>query len=300
MSSAHIKQIRLGAVVVTYHPDEDFPARIRRVARQISAIVIVDNGSLPIEQAMLKRLASELHISLIFNPENVGIATALNQGMEWAIHEGCEWVLTLDQDTVVDENMVSSIWQSYHNLKPNGKIGILASSFRDRFGKRQFNDQLKSLWIARPVVITSGSFVCVEAFREAGKFRDDYFIDKVDTEYCLRLRSHGFAIYASVEPHMTQYMGNLTKRNFFGKKVRVYNYSPLRRYYISRNRIALAKTYLRCEVAVTVFEFRMMFVEVAWILLYEKRKREKMRAILRGLWHGFIGQMGKLHRPGPA
>jgi len=33
------------AVVVTYHPDHDFPARLTRIAPQVAATFIVDNGS---------------------------------------------------------------------------------------------------------------------------------------------------------------------------------------------------------------------------------------------------------------
>ncbi len=33
------------AIVVTYHPSSEFPARLSRVLRQVGALVIVDNGS---------------------------------------------------------------------------------------------------------------------------------------------------------------------------------------------------------------------------------------------------------------
>ncbi len=33
------------AVVVTYHPDDDFPARLSRIVPQVAATFIVDNGS---------------------------------------------------------------------------------------------------------------------------------------------------------------------------------------------------------------------------------------------------------------
>ena len=43
--------------------------------------------------------------------------------------------------------------------------------------------------------MTSGSFLNLKVYKEAGPFVDKLFIDYVDFEYCLRLKKKGFKIY---------------------------------------------------------------------------------------------------------
>ena len=62
------------AVVVTYHPDNGFPARLSRIVPQLDATVIVDNGSSDAELRMLRELSTYPSVTLICNFENLGIA----------------------------------------------------------------------------------------------------------------------------------------------------------------------------------------------------------------------------------
>jgi len=75
------------AVVVTYHPDHDFPARLGRVVPQVAATFIVDNGSSDAEMKMLRGVAAG-GATLICNLENLGVAAALNIGARRALAEG--------------------------------------------------------------------------------------------------------------------------------------------------------------------------------------------------------------------
>jgi hypothetical protein len=45
------------AVVVTFHPDHDFPARLSRIVPQVAATFIVDNGSSVRCYRLVKRIA---------------------------------------------------------------------------------------------------------------------------------------------------------------------------------------------------------------------------------------------------
>src|SRR5277367_2887275 len=72
------------AVLVTYHPDSELPARLSRMAPQVGALVIVDNGSAETELRMLRELAADPRIHLILNFENLGVARALNLGVQRA------------------------------------------------------------------------------------------------------------------------------------------------------------------------------------------------------------------------
>ena len=46
------------AILVTHHPDDGFPDRIARIAPQVGALVIVDNGSNAAAVRMLRELTA--------------------------------------------------------------------------------------------------------------------------------------------------------------------------------------------------------------------------------------------------
>ena len=72
------------AILVSYHPDAELPRRAARILEQAGALVMVDNGSGGKTQDMLRRIAADARVSLVLNPTNLGIASALNIGIERA------------------------------------------------------------------------------------------------------------------------------------------------------------------------------------------------------------------------
>src|SRR5258708_20319300 len=90
------------AIVVTYHPDAGLPNRLSSVSAQTGAVVVVDNGSADAERSMLREAASDPKIDLLLNPENLGLARAINIGIQRAAALGYSWVLLLDQNSLAD------------------------------------------------------------------------------------------------------------------------------------------------------------------------------------------------------
>ena len=64
-------------VLVTYHPDAGFPARLDRIRPQVGGGVIVDNGSDSASLQMLAKLPPGV-LSVVFNQSNLGVARAFN------------------------------------------------------------------------------------------------------------------------------------------------------------------------------------------------------------------------------
>src|SRR4029077_10638173 len=126
---------RVCAVVVTYHPDHDFPARLNRIVPQVAATFIVDNGSSDAEMTMLRGLAAGGTITLACNLENLGVATALNIGVRRAIALGFTWALLLDQDTEVAHDWVERLVATHASCPDGDRIAIVGSRFRDTQGQ---------------------------------------------------------------------------------------------------------------------------------------------------------------------
>jgi rhamnosyltransferase len=66
----------------------------------------------------------------------------------------------------------------------------------------------------------------------------DYFIELIDQEWCFRARSMGYKIFVTPNSSMVHTIGESTM-NILGIKIGYY--SPLRRYYLSRNSILLVR-----------------------------------------------------------
>src|ERR1035441_2409287 len=94
------------AIIPTYRPDPDFPSRLELVARQVGCVIVVDDSECPATALRLKAVAA-LHRNLfvLHNEHNCGLAASLNKGVHEANYLGYRWYLTLDDDTIVRQDM---------------------------------------------------------------------------------------------------------------------------------------------------------------------------------------------------
>jgi rhamnosyltransferase len=258
------------AVIVTYHPDPDFVKRIGLVRPQVGEIIIVDNGSPSF---------SLCEASAIRNDTNLGIATALNQGVRWAKEHGFNWVLLLDQDTTCHPDMVERLAACANSFK--GKLAVVGSHSGFRFQPRASDRQ----WNAVDSVITSGSLVPISAYDEIGPFRESFFIDMVDIEFCLRAARHGFSIIETGATVMEHPIGRTTYHNFLGTETGTQNHVAWRWYYQTRNTFILIREYiLQCpSLAIGLALSRAK--RHALMLLYESDRISKLKYSLRGFIH---------------
>jgi rhamnosyltransferase len=233
------------AVVVTYHPDMDFPARLARVLSQVGATVVVDNGSSASELDMLRRATGPAAAVLIENSANLGIARALNIGVRHAQSQGHAWTLLLDQDTLIDADMVDQLLSVQASVVADN-VAAIGSRFRDTSGQTVEPIRLSAQaehWQEVESVITSGCLLSLRAYAAVGPFRDDFFIDYVDTEFCFRARAAGFRIIMTRAALMSHSVGAATSHTMLGGRTWTTNHSAERRYYIARNNTVMLREY---------------------------------------------------------
>jgi rhamnosyltransferase len=233
------------AVVVTYHPDMDFPARLARVLSQVGATVVVDNGSSASELDMLRRVTGPAAAVLIENSANLGIARALNIGVRHAQSQGHAWTLLLDQDTLIDADMVDQLLSVQASVVADN-VAAIGSRFRDTSGQTVEPIRLSAQaehWQEVESVITSGCLLSLRAYAAVGPFRDDFFIDYVDTEFCFRARAAGFRIIMTRAALMSHSVGAATSHTMLGGRTWTTNHSAERRYYIARNNTVMLREY---------------------------------------------------------
>jgi rhamnosyltransferase len=284
------------AIMVTYHPDQDLFERIERVHNQVAKVVIVDNHSSATCLAMLSKISSQLGVHLILNNENLGVATALNYGARYAIDRSdtYEWFLTLDQDTLPYASMIENLISAYNECPYREQVGIIGSNYQEwTTGEILFTKgKVDSSWAEVENLPTSGCLTSIRAFEEVGSFRDDLFIDYVDTEYCMRLRGAGYKVIISPKLCMQHPLGYYRPHKLYkllcGREM-VTNYPPLRHYFWTRNGIVLAREYFWRN---TKWAFKTFYYILArrlvTVLLFEENKLLKLRYMSLGIFHAFF------------
>ena len=160
----------------------------------------------------------------------MGVASALNQGFRWALEHGYHKIISFDQDSCPAPGMLPAMLNIFSAHNSDGKIAVVAPVIEDtkvkkraRFlrpkGKVFFEwiDCEDSILDNVTAVITSGALYDLKAYQQIGPFRDDFFIDYVDTEYCLRARQNGYKILVACNAFLEHRLGNQKKRFFLGQ-----------------------------------------------------------------------------------
>ncbi|MDR3392580.1 MAG: glycosyltransferase family 2 protein [Sulfuriferula sp.] len=287
------------AVVITYHPAEQIIGNILALLDQADEIVIVDNGSGSSIQELLGRLEQHSNVSVIYKPENIGIAAALNIGVKHAKKLGYEWVITFDQDSKVTPNMISTMLRGYEAYPEKEKVASLSPRQQDQASGRVTSNNILSpnteisAYLQLLVVITSGNMVKLNVFDIVGYFNEALFIDHVDTEFCLRCATYGYKILEIQDAILEHSLGTPTQHSFLWTAPVTSNHSVLRRYYNARNGVYIYKKFVFSQPA-WVFNHAYIYLKAIIVLmLFEDRRKKKLLAICRGVVHGLLGRLGK-------
>lgn len=284
------------AVVVTYFPDSGFIDRLKHVVPQVARIVVVDNTPPEGTAFNLGVAIQELQrVSLIENRRNKGIAVALNQGLAFAVNSGFKWIVTLDQDTQCSSGMVSTllVLSESCSLKPM----VIGCNYMDpQVNRTKVPDcDDDESFLEQKTVITSGSMIDVQRAEFIGGFREDFFIDQVDHEFCLRARAHGYPIIISRKSLMTHSVGRLggVRLPFLGT---LPNHPPVRKYYIARNTVLTVANYWRIEPVWCIRRLVRLFLGLIEMAVLEQQRARKIYAFVWGISDGLRKQTGQCER----
>lgn len=283
------------AIVITYNADVHFFERLQRICEQFSFIVIVDNHSKNAFQTQLQTFCERTlstQLKLIQNPDNRGIAKALNQGIDDALSKQCEWVIAFDQDSLIYPELLSELTAIYHQLEPKPVI-LGCNYFHEALNRPAVSPLTQQSFIERKTLITSGTLIWLQLTESIGQFREDYFIDSVDHEFSLRTRQHGHSLWMSSKVLMRHTIGTAATYQR-PLPFRIPEHSALRKYYITRNCLVTAFLYCRREPLWCLRQLARLNLELLTIILFEQAKLPKIAAMCLGLSHALKGKMGKL------
>lgn len=298
------------AVIVTMNPDVGFVERMSAIAAEFTHLIVVDNGSSALTKQVLKDAASRLDVTLIQNEVNEGVGQALNLGIAAAEARGYDWVVTFDQDSEPAVGFVAAIYSRLRDEDtssiavvgprivgrdvPDHESKWLARSRKSRyfFRRQSCSDQPKDV----TVVITSGALTSVAAWRTLGGFDQTLFVDYVDTDFCLRARAAGFRIIACCGAALHHNLGARRPVRALGRTFYPTFHSPLRHYYIARNRIHMIRRHARDTPHWFIADIVMATYNGFRVLILEQDSLSKILGGALGTIDGLRGVTGPCKR----
>jgi len=284
-------------VIVTYNPDCSITQNVRALLPQVDMVLVIDNGSSGSSLACLAELQAWDKVTLVCNGTNLGIAAAFNIGIRKAGEAGCQWLVTFDQDSLAPAGFVASLRATLEQCPFKDQVALIAPRLQDPVTGLSGSHGSKGESVPFeevPVTISSGCLLRYEVFETAGLFDEALFIDYVDHEYCLRLRRSGYRLLEAKSAVLEHRIGATTRHAILGVPVKVTNHLPLRRYYMTRNRLLLYWRYGRHFPAWAANDCLCMMKELVGIVLFEEQKMAKLAMMLLGLVHCLTGRRGPL------
>lgn len=268
--------MKICGIVITYYPDVATTiTNILQYLPFIEHLIIWENTpKKDIDKYKISLPQYNFKISFVSTGENEGISIPLNYAVKYALQNGFTHLLTMDQD---------STWINFEFYRKCIASHKSISIFCPNYTKIVFtNNTIVDFGMQ------SGSIYPIETFKKIGLFNEDYFIDAVDTEFCMRAKLHG--IY-------TKTIGNALLEHNLGYSIKKYgvtslNYSPFRTYHIVRNHILMWKKYrnnLPSELKKCIL-FHYILIRVIKIFIIEDNKFAKIKALFKGVNDGLFNK----------
>ena len=275
--------MKILAVVVAYKPDvEALRCRLARYSDAVDRIFLWKNS--PFEFAGERLVEAG-------DGTNRGIAYALNRAGEYAREHGYDYLLTMDQDSEWED------FPAYLQAALEGPVGLYGPCVRPKgeAAARSAADGSEGTGPADPepagaaryeptdFLITSGMLIALPLLEEIGGWREEFSVDAVDVDFVLRAKSLGIPSFRVGAGMLWQQFGGRRKKGGF----HIYDYAPERLYGIYRNHILTIRRYgLYAEPLRKMFVRRWIFSRIPRILLGEKSRWTKLKAIVRGIRDG--------------
>ena len=269
--------MKILAIVVTYYPQKDLLERnITAFIDEVDKLLIWENTP----EVRKKEFRYIDHPKVEYCGDGVNsISHALNYAWHVAVEGGYGYLLTMDQDSVF-VNFNHFVESTVQNKQ--SPAGIWTPWFIDNPTQKNSCQQLFTEFL---IGITSGMLQSVHIINKLGGWNESFFIDGVDTDYCLHGQRLGVKTYRVGGSYLIHRIGNPEKVSFRGRQTTVLNYSARRYYSIFRTHVLLTRMYKEQE------EFKPMpfwLPQIKRIALLEKQGIKKLFYILAGIVMGYL------------
>lgn len=259
-------------------------------------IVVVDNGS---QYDSVSKLKGIEDIVLIESKDNLGFSGGNNLGIDYAIKHNADFIMLLNNDTIVDEKLVS-------NLVTNTKNGVVTvpkiyyygtdkkeiwyaggelTSFKTNSRQIGLNEvDVGQYNVKRNVDFCCGCcfMISKDDIKKVGNLREEYFLYCEDNDYSLRLKKKNISVQYipdAIVWHKVSASSGGENTNFIA-------------YYVTRNRLECARKNELGYFAIIYILFESMgkFIKSFF------KKNHAYRVVPSAIWDWMNGKLGKSER----
>lgn len=272
--------MKLLAIVITFYPDlNDSIKNILRYIKYVDLLIIWENTP-KADREKYRILLSEYSDKILYKGtgKNEGIAYPLNQVVKYGLNNGYTHLLTMDQDSYfINFKDYKSTIEKYIDQY---QFGIFSPNINNIIKSENEIEKI-------PEAITSGSIYKLDIFKQELFFREDFFIDMVDNEFCYHAYTMNILTVILPKSNLKQKFGNMTQHG----RLATQNYSAFRIYHIIRNYIVTWKMYPKLIQNKQVFIQKAIFNRIIKIILFESHKKQKLFAVYWGIRDGILNKM---------
>ncbi len=288
------------AGIVLFKPDaSQVRANLAALLDQVDLLILYLNSPLSSEDAAsFTALAEPDRLLFLGDGSNRGLGVAYNAMAELARAREARHLLLLDQDSSPTIDLLPGLVDAFRRLMDAGKtVATVGPAIQTLTGEahqpprppRPSPGPIPGILPAE-AVISSGSLISMDALSAVGPFRDDFFIDMIDTEWSLRAWTRGYGTWMTERVSMRHALGGGTVRAF-GSTIVLH--SPARLYTAIRNQTAMLR------LRHVPWRWRAIFLaSLPLRVLAYLRHAPARHATLKAIWLGiFDGVRGKLGDP---
>ncbi len=304
--------LSVASVTVAYNAARVLPRQMDALLRQtrpLQEIVVVDNASTDGTSALLAERYPQ--VTVLRMRENLGYGGAWAAGLvHVALEGGHDWAWTFDDDSVPNDDALAALLQGIESLaEPDGPLGMVAALpvhpqtgtcyppqlWHDGWVKPSTELLQQPVWFA-DLAFAAGCMVRREVVERVGLPRADFFMDFIDFEYCLRVRTHGYKIAVITRSQFAHEVGNARKVRLFGYSRLWPDHAPWREYYMTRN-----LTYAGCWLYPTFGTKRFVLCHLTrhagGVLLFGSNRLACLKKMAQGFSDGRRARLGIRFRP---
>jgi rhamnosyltransferase len=316
-SSAPLGNPRAGSgrgvcgILVTFNPKPGLLGEVLQAANeQLDHLIVIDNGSeLPGVEA-IRQLSAQgktpgpPSMTVLYHPANLGLPIRFNEAIRFARDAGYRFVLLLDQDSVLQPGAIRSLLGAYDRVSAALPVGALEALNEEPF-VLPTDDFLAGYWrrmfprlpggLSDDFLGTnSGLFLPLAVLGRVGGFDESYFLDAVDFEFSLRLRSAGLRVLQVPEARIRHQRGETGPSTGSTPRPPVRRVLAVRHYYVARDVLRTWARYRRRFPLVGLLMLSMPFREALLVLLYYPDRATHWRYLGLGAVHALRGVTGPL------
>ncbi|MEH0835107.1 glycosyltransferase [Pectobacterium cacticida] len=278
---SYIPNARLLGCVVTFNP-EDITDNLVSLSNNVSHLLVIENSnnsSLSFDRD---------NICVLYNSNKGGIAGALNKALEYGRIHGFDFLVIFDQDSIVEDKIIRKLMMS---LTQNN-LSIIGPRYRNSATKQPGFFYLDNCGIPFPkwigcsmglkkvfFIINSGTVMDLNKIPKCITYDEDLFVDCVDVDFCLALRSGGIKCFIDTDVEMLHGLGN---RNQVYSKLEPANYNSNRYSNLAKSKFILWKKWFLKYPLFIICDFFIFLLEIIRITFFSKKKKEALKAIASG------------------